>query len=177
MVKTLLNEVKEYKKDTILSPVYVSIEAILEVFIPFLMAILVDNGIEKGDMSSIWFYGFLMLVAAFVSLWAGAKSGKHAAIASSGFAKNLRKAEYRKIQEFSFSNVDAYSTSGLITRMMTDVTNIQNAYQMIIRICVRAPLMLIASLIMAFIINKEMALIFVAAVFVLALFYLELFLL
>ena len=167
MVKTLLNEVKEYKKDTILSPVYVSIEAILEVFIPFLMAILVDNGIEKGDMSSIWFYGFLMLVAAFVSLWAGAKSGKHAAIASSGFAKNLRKAEYRKIQEFSFSNVDAYSTSGLITRMMTDVTNIQNAYQMMIRVCVRAPLMLIASLVMAFIINKEMAMIFVAAVLVL----------
>jgi len=163
MVKTLLNEVKEYKKDSILSPVYVSIEAILEVIIPFLMAILVDNGIEKGDMSSIWFYGFLMLVAAFVSLWAGAKSGKHAAIASSGFAKNLRKAEYRNIQNFSFSNIDAYSTSGLITRMMTDVTNIQNAYQMIIRICVRAPLMLI----MAFIINKEMALIFVAAVLVL----------
>ena len=163
MIKTLLKEVKEYKKDTLLSPVYVSIEAILEVLIPFLMAILVDNGIEKGDMKSIWFYGFLMLVAAFVSLWAGAKSGKHAAIASSGFAKNLRKAEYRKIQEFSFSNVDAYSTSGLITRMMTDVTNIQNAYQMMIR----APLMLIASLVMAFIINKEMAMIFVAAVLVL----------
>ena len=167
MIKTLLKEVKEYKKDTLLSPVYVSIEAILEVLIPFLMAILVDNGIEKGDMKSIWFYGFLMLVAAFVSLWAGAKSGKHAAIASSGFAKNLRKAEYRKIQEFSFSNVDAYSTSGLITRMMTDVTNIQNAYQMMIRVCVRAPLMLIASLVMAFIINKEMAMIFVAAVLVL----------
>lgn len=167
MVKTLLNEVKEYKKDTLLSPVYVSIEAILEVFIPYLMAILVDNGIEKGDMKSIWFYGTLMLVAAFVSLWAGAKSGKHAAIASSGFAKNLRKAEYRNIQNFSFSNIDAYSTSGLITRMMTDVTNIQNAYQMIIRICVRAPLMLIASLIMAFIINKEMAMIYVVAVLVL----------
>ena len=165
MVKTLLKEVKEYKKNTLLSPVYVSIEAILEVLIPFLMAILVDNGIEKGNMKSIWFYGFLMLVAAFVSLWAGAKSGKHAAIASSGFAKNLRKAEYRKIQEFSFSNVDAYSTSGLITRMMTDVTNIQNAYQMMIRVC--APLMLIASLVMAFIINKEMAMIFVAAVLVL----------
>mgnify|MGYP001030409991 CR=1 FL=1 len=115
MVKTLLNEVKEYKKDTLLSPIYVSIEAILEVFIPFLMALLVDNGIEKGNMGSIWFYGTLMLVAAFVSLWAGAKSGKHAAIASSGFAKNLRKAEYRNIQNFSFSNIDAYSTSGLIT--------------------------------------------------------------
>lgn len=105
-----------------------------------------------------------MLVAAFVSLWAGAKSGKHAAIASSGFAKNLRKAEYRNIQNFSFSNIDAYSTSGLITRMMTDVTNIQNAYQMMIRVCVRAPLMLIASLIMAFIINIRMAMIFVVAV-------------
>ena len=127
MVKTLLKEVKEYKKDTLLSPVYVSIEAILEVFIPFLMALLVDNGIEKGNMGSIWFYGTLMLVAAFVSLWAGAKSGKHAAIASSGFAKNLRKAEYRNIQNFSFSNIDAYSTSGLITRMMTDVTNIRMA--------------------------------------------------
>ena len=169
MVKTLLNEVKEYKKDTILSPVYVSIEAILEVFIPFLMAILVDNGIEKGDMSSIWFYGFLMLVAAFVSLWAGAKSGKHAAIASSGFAKNLRKAEYRKIQEFSFSNVDAYSTSGLITRMMTDVTNIQNAYQMMIRVCVRAPLMLIASWSWLLSLIKN-GYDFVAAVLVLALF-------
>lgn len=87
MIKTLLKEVKEYKKDTLLSPVYVSIEAILEVLIPFLMAILVDNGIEKGDMKSIWFYGFLMLVAAFVSLWAGAKSGKHAAIASSGLRR------------------------------------------------------------------------------------------
>ena len=168
MLKTLLREVKEYKKDSILSPVYVSIEAILEVFIPFLMALLVDNGIEKGNMSAIWFYGFFMLVAAFVSLWAGAKSGKHAAIASSGFAKNLRKAEYRNIQKFSFSNIDAYSTSGLITRMMTDVTNIQNAYQMIIRVCVRAPLMLIASLVMSFFINKEMALIFVGVVIVLA---------
>ena len=168
MLKTLLNEVKEYKKDSILSPVYVSIEAILEVLIPFLMSLLVDNGIEKGNMPSIWFYGFLMLVAAFISLWAGAKSGKHAAIASSGFAKNLRKAEYRNIQKFSFSNIDAYSTSGLITRMMTDVTNVQNAYQMIIRVCVRAPLLLISSLIMAFIINKEMAMIFVVVVIILA---------
>lgn len=168
MLKTLLNEVKEYKKDSILSPVYVSIEAILEVLIPFLMALLVDNGIEKGNMTSIWFYGFLMLIAAFVSLWAGAKSGKHAAIASSGFAKNLRKAEYRNIQNFSFSNIDSYSTSGLITRMMTDVTNVQNAYQMIIRICVRAPLLLISSLIMSFIINKEMAMIFVVVVILLA---------
>lgn len=167
MLKTLLNEVKEYKKDSLLSPVYVAIEAVLEVLIPFLMSLLVDQGIEKGNMSSIWWYGFLMLVASFVSLWAGAKSGKHAAIASSGFAKNLRKAEYRNIQNFSFSNIDTYSTSGLITRMMTDVTNVQNAYQMIIRVCVRAPLMLISSLVMAFIINKEMALIFIAVVFVL----------
>lgn len=168
MLKTLLNEVKEYKKDSILSPIYVSIEAILEVLIPFLMSLLVDHGIEKGNMSSIWFYGFLMLIAAFVSLWAGAKSGKHAAIASSGFAKNLRKAEYRNIQNFSFSNIDEYSTSGLITRMMTDVTNVQNAYQMIIRICVRAPLLLVSSLIMSFIINKEMAMIFVVVVVILA---------
>lgn len=102
MIKTLLNEVKEYKKDSILSPVYVSIEAILEVFIPFLMAILVDNGIEKGDMKSIWFYGFLMLVAAFVSLWAGAKSGKHAAIASRDLRRILEKQSIVIFKTFLF---------------------------------------------------------------------------
>lgn len=167
MLKTLLGQVKEYKKDSILSPIYVSIESILEVLIPLLMAYLVDEGIEKGNMSSIIFYGFLMLAASFVSLWAGAKSGKHAAIASSGFAKNLRKAEYRSIQKFSFSNIDDYSTSGLITRMMTDVTNVQNAYQMIIRICVRSPLMLISSLIAACFINARMTLIFLVVVLIL----------
>ncbi len=167
MFKTLLGQVKEYKKDSILSPIYVSIESILEVLIPLLMAYLVDQGIEKGNMSAIFFYGFMMLIASFVSLWAGAKSGKHAAIASSGFAKNLRKAEYRNIQKFSFANIDEYSTSGLITRMMTDVTNVQNAYQMIIRICVRSPLMLISSLIAACFINARMTLIFLIVVIIL----------
>lgn len=167
MLKTLLAEVKEYKRDSILSPVYVSIEAILEVVIPYLMAYLVDKGIEKANMSAIFLYGFLMLVASFVSLWAGAKSGKHAAIASSGFAKNIRKAEYRNIQKFSFANIDQYSTSGLITRMMTDVTNVSMAYQMLIRVCVRSPLMLISSLIMACIINVEMTGVFLIVVLIL----------
>ena len=168
MLKTLLAQVKEYKKDSIYSPIFVSIEVFLEVLIPYLMAILVDQGIESGNMTKVFIYGFIMLVAAFVSLWAGAKSGKHAAIASSGFAKNLRKAEYENIQKFAFSNLDDYSTSGLITRMMTDVTNVQNAYQMIIRVCVRTPLMLIASLAMTCLINPRMAGIFLVVVIFLA---------
>ena len=150
MLKTLISQIKQYKSNTIKTPIYVAIEVIMEVLIPYLMAILVDQGIENGDMKVIWIYGFIMLIAAIISLIAGALSGKHAAIASSGFAKNLREAEYKNIQNFAFADIDKYSTGGLITRMMTDVTNVQNAFQMLIRVCVRSPLMLISSLFMAF---------------------------
>ena len=164
MLKTLISQIKQYKSNTIKTPIYVAIEVIMEVLIPFLMAILVDQGIENGDMKVIWIYGFIMLIAAIISLIAGALSGKHAAIASSGFAKNLREAEYKNIQNFAFADIDKYSTGGLITRMMTDVTNVQNAFQMLIRVCVRSPLMLISSLFMAFMINHELALVFVGVI-------------
>ena len=164
MLKTLISQIKQYKSNTIKTPIYVAIEVIMEVLIPFLMAILVDQGIENGDMKVIWIYGFVMLIAAIISLIAGALSGKHAAIASSGFAKNLREAEYKNIQNFAFADIDKYSTGGLITRKMTDVTNVQNAFQMLIRVCVRSPLMLISSLFMAFMINHELALVFVGVI-------------
>ena len=164
MLKTLISQIKQYKSNTIKTPIYVAIEVIMEVLIPYLMSILVDQGIENGDMKVIWIYGFIMLIAAIISLIAGALSGKHAAIASSGFAKNLREAEYKNIQNFAFADIDKYSTGGLITRMMTDVTNVQNAFQMLIRVCVRSPLMLISSLFMAFMINHELALVFVGVI-------------
>lgn len=164
MLKTLISQIKQYKSNTIKTPIYVAIEVIMEVLIPYLMAILVDQGIENGDMKVIWIYGFIMLIAAIISLIAGALSGKHAAFASSGFAKNLREAEYNNIQNFAFADIDKYSTGGLITRMMTDVTNVQNAFQMLIRVCVRSPLMLISSLFMAFMINHELALVFVGVI-------------
>ena len=164
MLKTLISQIKQYRSNTIKTPIYVAVEVIMEVLIPYLMAILVDQGIENGDMKTIWKYGLIMLVAAIISLIAGALSGKHAAIASSGFAKNIREAEYKNIQDFAFADIDKYSTGGLITRMMTDVTNVQMAFQMIIRICVRSPLMLISSLFMAFMINHELALVFVGVI-------------
>ena len=164
MLKTLMAQIKEYKINTIKSPLYVIIEVIMEVLIPFLMSILVDQGIEQGNMDIVWKIGGTMVVCAFIGLWAGAQSGKHAAIASSGFAKNLRKAEYENIQKFAFSNIDQYSTGGLITRMMTDVTNVQMAFQMVIRVCVRAPFMLVAALGMCFFINFELSLVFVGVI-------------
>ena len=164
MVKTLMGQIKEYKINTIKSPLYVIIEVIMEVLIPYLMSVLVDRGIEEGNMDIVWKIGGIMIVCAFIGLWAGAKSGKHSAIASSGFAKNLRKAEYENIQKFAFSNIDQYSTGGLITRMMTDVTNVQMAFQMIIRICVRAPFMLVAALGMCFFINFQLSLVFVGVI-------------
>lgn len=164
MVKTLMGQIKEYKINTIKSPLYVIIEVIMEVLIPYLMSVLVDRGIEEGNMDIVWKIGGIMIVCAFIGLWAGAQSGKHAAIASSGFAKNLRKAEYENIQKFAFSNIDQYSTGGLITRMMTDVTNVQMAFQMIIRICVRAPFMLVAALSMCFFINFQLSLVFIVVI-------------
>lgn len=164
MLKTLLSYIKEYKADTIKAPVYVALEVVFEVAIPYLMARLVDLGINNSDMSAVIKYGAFMMAFAIISLIVGALSGKHAAIASSGFAKNLREAEYKRIQDFSFTEIDKFSTSSLITRMTTDINNITMAFQMIIRIAVRAPLMLITSLYMAFTINAKIASIFVAVI-------------
>ncbi len=164
MLKTLLTQVKEYKKVAILTPILVILEVILEVAIPFFMSMIIDKGINVNDLDVVIKIGVIMLIASFVSLLAGALAGKYAAKASTGFAKNLRKAMYYNIQDFSFANIDKYSTAGLVTRLMTDVTNVQNAFQMIIRMCIRAPLMLICAMTMAFIINAQLALIFVVAI-------------
>lgn len=164
MLKTLLAQVKEYKKVAIITPILVIIEVILEVMIPFLMSMIIDKGINVNDLNAVMIIGIIMLVASFISLLAGALAGKYAAKASTGFAKNLRKAMYYNIQDFSFANIDKYSTAGLVTRLMTDVTNVQNAFQMVIRMCIRAPLMLICAMTMAFTINAQLALVFVVAI-------------
>lgn len=164
MVKTLLSYVKEYKKASLLAPFFVACEVFLEVLIPFLMSKIIDLGVENYDMKVILIIGGLMVVAAFLSLITGFKSGKYAAYASAGFAKNLRQAMYYSIQDYSFENIDKFSTAGLVTRMMTDVTNVQNAYQMIIRICVRSPLMLISAMAMSFFNGGKLAFIFLGAV-------------
>ena len=163
MIKKLASYIREYKKDSILTPVFVACEVVLEVIIPVLMAKIVDNGITKGDMKYVTILGIIMLVMAFLSLTFGALGGKTGAKASTGFAKNLRREMFYKIQDYSFSNIDKYSTAGLITRLTTDVTNVQNAYLMIIRSLARAPFMLIAAMIMSFYVNAKMALIFLAA--------------
>lgn len=167
-MKELLAQVKQYKKDSILSPVYAALEVAMEVILPFVMALLLEEGIEKGNFKSVCIYGGLMIVVAVISLLGGVLAGKHAARASAGFACNLREAMYKNIQRFSFSNIDKFSTAGLVTRMTTDVTNVQNAYQMIIRIAVRSPLMLISSMVMCFFINTPMSLIFLVGIIFLA---------
>lgn len=167
MIKTLVKQVKEYKKDSILSPVYVAGEVILELLLPFIMASMIDDGVEVGNMKHILITGIIMLVIAMLSLFCGAMCGKHAAIASTGFAKNVRKSMFDNIQTFSFANIDKFSTAGLITRMTTDVTNVQQAYQMVIRMCVRAPLMLICAMVMVIIINPKLAMIYAVALVIL----------
>ena len=167
-MKELLKQVKQYKKDSVLAPVYSALEVVMEVIIPFVMALLIDEGVEKGNMNKILLYGIIMIVLAMISLFAGMMAGKYAASASSGFACNLREAMYRNIQRFSFSNIDKFSTAGIVTRMTTDVTKVQNAYQMIIRIAVRAPLMLISSMAMCFVVNADMSFIFLGAIVFLA---------
>lgn len=164
MIKKLKQYVGEFKKDSVLAPFWIMVETIMETIIPLLMADIIDNGLGKGNMRYVWLMGALMLLVSFVSLTGGALSGKHAATASTGFARNLRKAMYDNIQEFSFANIDKYSTAGLITRLTTDVTNVQNAFQMILRMCVRAPFMLVAALVMSMIINFKMSLIFLGAI-------------
>ena len=161
MFQTLIAQIKEYKKPSLLASLFMMLEVMFEISIPFVMANLLDKGVQQSNMSNIWFYGGLMLVCAFLSLFCGMQSARYAAFASAGFAKNLRQAIFKKVQSFSFENIDKFSAGGLVTRMMTDVTNVQNSYQMIIRICVRAPLNLIFAIAASFLINAEMAWIFV----------------
>lgn len=164
MIKKLLGSVREYKKSSWLAPIYVSFEVIMEVIIPLLMANLIDYGIEQGSMSYILKIGLALVISCILSLAFGVLSGKHAAIASSGFGKNLRFDMFKAVQGYAFSNIDKFSSASLVTRLTTDVSNIQNAYQMIIRIAVRAPFMLAFSLIMSFSINPTLSLIFLAAI-------------
>lgn len=164
MLKTLAAEIKEYKKDSILAPVFITGEVIMEIIIPVMMASIIDNGVNKGDMKHVTFMGILMIITAMLSLTFGTLSGKFAAKASSGYAKNLRKAMFRNIQRYSFSNIDKYSTAGLVTRLTTDITNVQNSYQMIIRMCARAPMMLICAMFMAFLINAKLSCVFLGAI-------------
>lgn len=164
MLKTLAAEIKEYKKASILTPVFIVLEVILEILIPLLMAKIIDKGVEAGNLRYVYGMGAIMLGTALLSLLFGSIAGITAAKASTGFAKNLRKAMYGNIQTFSFSNIDKYSTPGLVTRLTTDVTNVQNSYQMLIRICVRAPIMLISAMVMAFSINARLACVFLGAI-------------
>lgn len=168
MVKTLSRYIGKYKKDSILAPIFTALEVFMEILIPFVMASIIDEGIQAENMKAVIFYGVITLILAFLGLFFGVEAGKYAASASSGFAYNLRDGMYTNIQTFSFSNIDKYSTAGLVTRMTTDVTNIQNAYQMILRVAVRAPLMLIISMIMCFFINVKLSLVFLVALVVLA---------
>lgn len=164
MIKRILQEVKEYKKSSFIAPAFMVGEVVLEISLPFLMSFIIDKGVSQGDMAEVTKYGLIMIVAAFGSLFCGAMSGKCAAYASAGFAKNLRKAMFYNIQDFSFHNIDKFSTAGLVTRLMTDVTNIQNAYQMVLRMCVRAPLTLICAMAMTFIINARLSMVFLYAI-------------
>ena len=168
MIKKLSKFIGQYKKDSILTPTFVIFEVIMEVIIPYLMAKIIDVGVQNGDLNYIFKIGAILVVSAFLSLTFGMLSGRFAAKASSGFAKNLRKGMFYNIQNYSFTNIDKFSTSSLVTRLTTDVTNVQMAFQMIIRILVRAPIMLIFALAMAFSINSRLALIFVCTMPILA---------
>jgi len=164
MIKKLISYATEFKKDTILSPVYVALEVVMETIIPLLMAMIIDNGVGKGNVKYVTVVGAVMLVVSFLSLAFGVLGGKHAAKASTGFARNLRRGMYYNIQSFSFSNIDKYSTAGLITRLTTDVTNVQNAFQMMIRMFIRAPFMLVSATAMCIYINPKLSLIFIGAI-------------
>lgn len=164
MIKTLAAQIKEFKKDSVLTPIFMILEVLFETMIPFLMASIIDKGVETGDIWYIGKVGAAMVVLALCGLWAGMMGAKYASRASAGFARNLRKAMYDNIQTFSFSNIDKFSTSGLITRLTTDVTNLQMAYQMLLRMFTRAPASLICAMVMAFTINAELASIYLVAV-------------
>ena len=164
MIKTLARQIKEYKRASLVTPIFMILEVAMEMVIPLLMASIIDDGVQAGDMKHIFAIGCYMILAAIVGLFAGVMGGKYGAKASTGFARNLREAMYENIQTFSFSNIDKFSTAGLVTRMTTDVTNIQNAYQMLLRMCFRAPVSLICAMLMAFLINARVASIYLVAV-------------
>ena len=164
MLKTLGAQVKEYKKASIATPVFMILEVIMEMIIPLMMASIIDDGVEAGNLHHIYVMGAWMIVAALIGLFAGVMGGKYGAKASTGFAKNLRQAMFENIQTYSFSNIDKFSTAGLVTRLTTDVTNLQNAYQMLLRMCMRAPASMIVAMAMAFMINARLASIYLVAV-------------
>ncbi len=168
ILKTLLAQVKQYKKDAILTPIFMLLEVAMELLIPLLMASIIDNGVNAGDMGHIYKIGGLMILTALVGLFAGLMGGKYGASASTGFARNLRKAMFENIQTFSFENIDKFSTAGLVTRLTTDVTNLQNSFQMILRMGMRAPASLIVAMIMSFYISPQLSSIYLIAVVVLA---------
>ena len=164
MIKKLVSHLGEYKAASIKTPLFAALEAIMDVLLPTIMAFIIDQGIEKGDMNAIIRYGLLTFLVAAIALVLGVLAGKYAAEASTGFAGNLRDAMYENIQHYSFSNIDKFSTAGLVTRMTTDVTNVQNAFQMILRMCVRAPVHLVFAMFMAVVIGGPLSLVFVMAV-------------
>lgn len=164
MLKTLGGQIKEFKKVSLMTPFFMMLEVVMEMIIPLMMASIIDEGVQKGDIQHIYWMGGLMCIVAGMGLFAGIMGGRCGARASTGFAKNLRKAMYENIQTFSFANIDKYSTAGLITRLTTDVTNLQGAYQMLLRMCIRAPFSLICAMTMAFFINARLASIYLIAV-------------
>ena len=168
MIKRLLESVREFKKDALLTPFFVVLEVVMEVIIPLVMALLIDKGIDGQDMAAIWKYGIILVLCAMLALVFGAAAGTFAARASTGFARNLRHDMYYNVQNFSFSNIDKFSTGSIVTRLTTDVTNVQNAFQMCTRIAVRCPVMLVFALFMAMKINSRMALVFLAVLPILA---------
>ena len=167
MIKTILKEVKQYKFASIITPCFMVLEVAMEMLIPFLMASIIDKGVEVGNMSHIYKVGGLMIVIAVIGLLAGLGGARYGAQASTGLARNLRETMFNHIQTFSFANIDKFSTAGLVTRMTTDITNIQNAYQMILRMCVRTPITLVCAMAMSFYISKELASVYLVAVLVL----------
>lgn len=167
MIRTLLKEVKEYKRASFVTPVFMILEVLFETMIPFLMASIIDDGVNAGNMGHIYRVGGVMIIVAVLGLFAGMAGGRFGAKASAGFAKNLREAMFNHIQTFSFANIDKFSTAGLVTRLTTDVTNVQNAYQMILRMFMRAPASMICAMVMAFRINAELSSIYLVAVLIL----------
>lgn len=164
MIKKLVSSLREYKRDSILTPIYVTIESILEIVIPTLMAFLIDYGISQNNMKNVLWYGAILIACAMVSLWMGILAGRSAAVASAGFAKNLRNDIFHNVQGFSFSNIDTFSTASIVTRLTTDVTNVQNAFQMIVRLGVRSPMMILFALIFSFRIDAKLSLIFLVCI-------------
>lgn len=168
LIKTIASQIKEYKLPSIMTPVFMIIEVIMEMIIPYLMASIIDKGINASNINHIYKTGFIMIICSIIGLMGGLLGARYGAKASTGLAKNLRKTMYENIQTYSFENIDKFSTAGLVTRMTTDVTNIQNAYQMILRMCMRSPISLIMALSMAFFINSKLALVYVVAILFLA---------